>query len=171
MEKECFVRFILRTNFLLLYKLPQHVFLVVLLLFSGIDAAYGHAVVGETLDAGQAGAVRFSYSTGDYAAYTGIKVFAPGDTEADTEYQNGRTDAAGCFAFVPDRSGNWTLVLADTMGHKLVYPIEISMMKGASSTKQSPPVAGGMTLRIGLGLSLIANIALTMMVFRRRRSM
>ena len=45
-----------------------------------------------------------------------MKIYSPADTEE--EFQTGRTDANGVFAFVPDTAGEWGFIVDDGMGHR-----------------------------------------------------
>lgn len=69
-------------------------------------------------------AVRFLYSGGLPMSYAQIKVFGPGDEE-NQEFQNGRSDALGRFAFVPDRIGIWRIDANDGMGHAVFAEVEV----------------------------------------------
>jgi nickel transport protein len=52
-----------------------------------------------------------------------VLVYAPGG--GDTEFQNGRTDARGRFAFLPDRPGVWRVKVDAGMGHGFDIEIEV----------------------------------------------
>ena len=79
--------------------------------------AYDLWAHGVRCRAEQAGAfvVRAVYDDGEPMSYAGVKVFSPED--ARVEYQNGRTDRRGRFAFVPDAPGAWVIRVNDGMGH------------------------------------------------------
>jgi nickel transport protein len=59
--------------------------------------------------------VTASYAGQEPLAYAPIEIFEPGS--ASVEFQNGRTDARGRFAFIPHRSGEWRIVVDDELGH------------------------------------------------------
>lgn len=65
--------------------------------------------------------IRVSYDDGEPVSYAKVKVFGPAGTE--TEYQNGRTDQNGGFAFVPDTEGEWTVQVSDGLGHAVTGKI------------------------------------------------
>ena len=98
----------------------RRVVLAALLVLGWFSAdAQAHALLAKELASGDARVVAFSYSTGDVAAYAEAKLYGP--DSADVEFQNGRTDAQGRFAFLPDKPGTWTIVVADNMGHKVSH--------------------------------------------------
>lgn len=121
--------------------------------------------------------VFFAYSGNEPMSYVPVLVFGPQSTP-DLEFQNGRTDAQGKFAFVPDRSGEWRVEASDGTGHKGVMTVTVTedMLTsgdatsgdGAYSAAQSagtPPMAE----RTILGLSLLANLCLAGLLLRRRK--
>lgn len=85
-------------------------------------------------------------------AYASVLVYAPG--ELKTEYQNGRTDAKGIFAFVPDRPGTWRFVIDDELGHRRELTVEAAAgnLNTAASSEVLPwrNVATGLSLILGL---------------------
>lgn len=54
-------------------------------------------------------------------------IFSPHDKEI--EYQNGRTDKNGCFSFIPDDTGTWTVVINDGTDHgdRIEIPVKKNM--------------------------------------------
>ena len=52
-----------------------------------------------------------------------VDIYAPDD---DQPYQRGRTDKAGYFAFMPDRTGEWTMRVDDERGHVDRVAISVS---------------------------------------------
>lgn len=114
-------------------------------------------------------AVRFYYSDGEPMAYAEVLVFGP--DSAKVEFQNGRTDKNGVFAFVPDRPGFWRVVCNDGMGHRAEYKNELVSGKETKATesamqepdgKQSAPL----WLKALLGVSLLFNLALGIRIVR-----
>lgn len=57
-----------------------------------------------------------TYSGGQPVSGAEVKIFSPADSEK--EFQAGRTDANGVFAFVPDTAGEWRFIVDDGMGHR-----------------------------------------------------
>ncbi|GFM34646.1 DUF4198 domain-containing protein [Desulfovibrio subterraneus] len=138
--------------------------------------AFGHGVSYGMAES-KALTVFFAYSGNEPMSYVPVLVFGPQSTP-DLEFQNGRTDAQGKFAFVPDRSGEWRVEASDGTGHKGVMTVTVTedMLTsgdatsgdGAYSAAQSagtPPMAE----RTILGLSLLANLCLAGLLLRRRK--
>ena len=116
--------------------------------------------------------VQFAYSGGEQPTYAKVEVYSPADDKV--EFQNGRTDAQGRFAFMPDAPGRWRIIMADNMGHRVEHPVEVSAAQGAAAADSGHDAGPGgfaMPLRILLGLSLIANMALAAAVLRRRKKL
>ncbi len=119
----------------------------------------------------------FYYSDGEAMSYAGVLVFGPGDEK--TEYQNGRTDRNGRFAFYPDKNGTWRIEANDGMGHKAQAAVEVREEKSAETEAEkniSPSHAesgnkgtSSMLLKSVLGLSLIFNIFFVIYLWKRNR--
>lgn len=138
----------------------------------GADAR-AHALLAKELASGDARVVEFSYSTGGVAAYAEAKLYGP--DSADVEFQNGRTDALGRFAFLPDKPGTWTIVVADNMGHKVSHPMTLVLSgEGPMEREAAPSCFSGslwalpVVFRAVLGVSLLLNLFLGLALFRRR---
>ena len=120
--------------------------------------------------------VQFAYSGGEQPTYAKVEVYSPADSKV--EFQNGRTDAQGRFAFMPDAQGQWRIIMADNMGHRVEHAVDVSAdptaqqadVKNAGDAAATPGVGGfSIPLRILLGLSIIANMALIAAALRRRQ--
>jgi len=72
--------------------------------------------------------IKVEYDDGDAMSYADVLIYSPDDKKV--EYQNGRTDKNGVFAFVPDKPGVWKVEVDDGMGHGLVT--EVTVEKGMS---------------------------------------
>lgn len=131
-----------------------------ILALSSVSLAYGHGVTYGVSD-NYSVAVRFGYAGGEPMSYAETKVYGP-ESSADVEYQNGRTDAAGLFAFVPNVAGKWRVVTRDSQGHKGSFEIVIEEsdvgLKAGNQNKEG--IEESMLFKILFGLSLIANLAL-----------
>lgn len=131
-------------------------------------AVEAHALRAVHEQQGEAILARFAYSDDRATEFAAVRVIG-----ADgKEFQNGRTDARGRFAFVPDAPGTWRIIVADGMGHKVDHPVEVvapgkpAATAGADKTETS----AGLPMRAGLGLSLLANLALAACLLRRRKA-
>ena len=67
--------------------------------------------------------VQVAYDDETPMSYCEVKVFSPLD--AETEYQESFTDKNGRFAFCPDTTGTWHIVIDDGMGHGMSEEIEV----------------------------------------------
>jgi nickel transport protein len=119
----------------------------------------GHVPVDRVLD--QPGiAVEFRLSDGEAMAHASYRLLAP-DAGA-TVFQNGRTDALGRLAFVPDRPGNWRVEVEDVRGHKAAATVEI--LDGATVAEQPAwrrwLLRGSVLLNLAL-LSLLLHVGLS----------
>ena len=157
--------------------------LAILLLALGASQAQAHALYAAHTWQGSVALVQFAYAGGELPTYAKVEVYSPAD--AKVEFQNGRTDAQGRFAFMPDAPGQWRIIMADNMGHRVEHAVEVSVgqspgqstgqnagqnANNSVATGQTPGVGEfSMPLRMLLGLSLLANMALAVAVLRRRR--
>lgn len=135
-----------------------------------------HALTGRQVVTPAPVVLEFSYSTGDRPAYEAVEVFSPDDGKV--EYQNGRTDREGRFAFTPDKPGEWRVIVKDTMGHRVELPVQVTAIDetagqrdGQRAEAASGGVAGSMGVRALLGVSLLLNVFAGLAWFRscRRR--
>ena len=67
--------------------------------------------------------IKVAYDDGEPMSYAKIKIFSPDNK--DIEHQNGRTDKNGCFAFLPDKVGQWQVIVDDGMGHRVTTKVEV----------------------------------------------
>jgi hypothetical protein len=121
-------------------------------------------------------ALEFSYSTGEAMSYREAKVFSPNDEKF--AFQSGRTDESGRFSFVPNVKGEWRVIVRDEEGHQCEARINITDEFISGSEKLNVQSDSGIALahsgndifiRAVLGVSLIFNISVMIMLFRRRR--
>ena len=154
------------------------------LLLLGAAQAQAHALYAAHTWQGAVALVQFAYAGGSVPTYAKVEVYSPAD--AKVEFQNGRTDAQGRFAFMPDTPGQWRIIMADNMGHRVEHAVDVSPSQGSaqiaaqtSGPNTDKPAANGATpgvgefsvpLRVLLGLSLLANMALGTAVLRRRKN-
>ena len=136
------------------------------LLMGTTSTALAHGVRHLTLQEPDVQAFVVQYSTGDPVAYGEVKIYAPG--QDDLEYQNGRTDAVGGFAFLPDRAGEWRIVVDAGMGHRHEFTLQVADGQGSAVPAAEPALPYGNVIRVALGLSLFANLFLAGAWFRSR---
>jgi nickel transport protein len=132
----------------------------------GVTPAFAHGVGYRIVDG--AVALSFYYSTGDAMAWMEAEVFSPND--AEFPFQTGRTDAEGCFAFVPNTPGLWRVAVKDNQGH--MAEAEVGVEQGGVYTMESvgSPMGAALYLRAALGVSLIFNAAAVLLIIRRRKA-
>ena len=104
-------------------RISVMLFFLSLFFLSGIRdnqvAAHG---VNYTLDKTECMIISVKYDDGEPMRYGEVKIFAPDDQKI--EYQNGRTDKLGQFAFLPSQGGEWKVTVSDGMGHAITAKIE-----------------------------------------------
>jgi len=115
----------------------------------------------------------FYYSDGEPMNYADVLVFSPQDKK--TEYQNGRCDRQGRFAFYPDASGAWRIEVNDGMGHKVRGSVEIRELKTGEMEPEKNITApndrtetSSMLLRCVSGLSMIFNLYFVVYLWKRK---
>ncbi len=114
-------------------------------------ACFGHDLGLRYEITGGAVVVRAAYADREPCAYAAVLIYGPGDTK--TEHQNGRTDAKGNFAFVPDRVGEWRAVIDDELGHKKEIRVAwgIAAAPAAAAPDSLPrKIVTGLALLFGL---------------------
>ena len=140
------------------------------LVMTNARLASAHALRAAEIPQGQAVVMQFAYSTGEVPAYANVEVYCPADT--GMEFQNGRTDAQGRFAFVPNAPGQWRVIMADNMGHRVVHETTVAENGGAAPTADAAADAWGRfatPLRALLGVSLLLNLGTMSVLWRQRR--
>lgn len=97
-------------------------------------------------------------------SYAEIKIFSPDNK--NIEHQNGRTDKNGCFAFLPDKVGEWKVMVNDGMGHGVVTEVKVekAMKIEKISYKALPRWQGLIT-----GISIIWGLAGLFFYFKVRK--
>lgn len=153
------------------------------LIFFGLNAAfynynfaYAHGT-GYRQSELKAVALEFLYSTGEMMSYRETKVYAPDDDKIAA--QAGRTDEFGRFAFVPNKTGEWRVVVTDEEGHRAEAKINITQEfldldnenKNNSANNLNQNLISGkeMYIRAALGVSLLFNIAAFILLARIRK--
>ena len=107
--------------------------------------------------------LEFFYSTGEKMSYREARVFSPKDEKFAV--QSGRTDEEGRFAFVPDCSGDWRVIVRDEEGHQCTADLTITQdfLDGRTQSQtqdSSLPQGMDLLIRALLGVSVIFNLAL-----------
>ena len=117
--------------------------------------------------------VAFSYDDGEPMRYAEVLVFGPENDEF--EYQNGRTDQNGHFAFCPNAPGLWRIKAGDGMGHMEQGQIEVRDAKPDENApapevidKNKTSGSDSKTLKVVAGISLIGNLCMGLLLWKRR---
>jgi nickel transport protein len=120
--------------------------------------------------------LEFYYSTGETMSYLETKVFSPKDEKF--AFQSGRTDEAGRFAFTPNVSGLWRVIVKDEEGHLAEAKIDVTseFLKAKNNenpivaAKPAAPEGADLFVKAGLGVSLLFNMAAFLSLARRRKT-
>lgn len=136
-----------------------------IILFSSSAFAHG---TGYNISQFKAIPLEFFYSTGEKMSYREVKVFSPSDSKF--AIQTGRTDEFGRFAFIPNISGDWRVIVRDEEGHQCEANIFVSGDFNEISQDNANSQLEGFNLymRSLLGVSLIFNLAFLIKIFVRR---
>ena len=120
--------------------------------------------------------MEFFYSDKKPMQYAEVLILSP---KNDTiEYQNGRTDQNGRFAFLPEMPGEWRVKVNDGVGHAVSATVAVNPENAGSSTENLagdvPQKQSGMLdsvpkiVKLIFGVSLLANFFLGLSVWKRR---
>jgi len=134
-------------------------------------AVAAHGTDYRVIDEAPVIAAEFFYSDKEPMRYAETLVFSP-ENDA-VEYQNGRTDQNGRFAFCPEMSGKWRIKVNDGMGHAVRAEISVKPPETAGGAaeglieRETPPAAdASMIMKALLGLSLLLNLFLGMYAWK-----
>ena len=102
----------------------RSIFICLVFLIS-CSAGMAHGINFETTKQPPAVTVKAFFSRTSPVANAQVTIFSPGDEQA---YQSGRTDKAGNFAFIPNATGEWILIVDDERGHvdRVIVPVDNS---------------------------------------------
>lgn len=127
-------------------------------------------------------AAEFFYSDKTPMRYAEILIFSPKNKKV--EYQNGRTDRNGRFAFLAETPGEWQMKVNDGMGHAVHATVTVNPAKSESKTtgemssgnqgnevsKKNGSLFGEASVGVKLvfGLSILLNVFLSVYVWKRK---
>jgi hypothetical protein len=93
----------------------KYFLLYIILILTINNDSSAHDVTVEIAKSYPSVIVRASYFQAEPLSYAEVMIFSP---ESDVvEYQYGRADKSGYFAFVPNSIGDWKITVDDEMGH------------------------------------------------------
>lgn len=158
--------------------MKKYLFVISITLLCQNHIVWAHGVSGRILTNKKPIGLEFIYSTGDVAPYANIEVYSPDDHTI--EYQNARTDQHGYFAFIPNKPGDWTVIMSDNMGHRtetiLTFTEEDLLPQDSYNVVSTSPDTElyllkdiPMWLRATLGISLLLNIFVGLFVILQYR--
>jgi nickel transport protein len=107
--------------------------------------------------------VRGGYAGNEPCAYAPVLIYSPADSKS--EYQNGRTDAKGFFAFVPDVPGVWKFTIDDELGHRKELAIPIGAVSRTQSAGAVPMAQKALT-----GVAFLVGVSGFLYGWKARRS-
>lgn len=118
-------------------------------------------------------AIEFFYSDREPMRYAEVLIFSPDD--AKLEYQNGRTDKEGRFAFCPPHAGLWQIRVNDGVGHAVQAEVAVQSQadgrvgpKGAQVDRKPLFGEGSILSRVCLGLSVLLNVFMGLYIWKRK---
>jgi nickel transport protein len=140
--------------------------LAITLIFAGAAGAHGTGF--RLIPEERPLAVQFYYAGGAPMGYAEIHIRSPRSQRP--EYQNGRTDGRGIFAFCPDKPGKWELVVNDGRGHKARAVIDVPDTKDpVQAAPEKTSRTGPGWLEIIMALSILINIWLVIGYIKKLR--
>lgn len=121
-------------------------------------SAFGHAMHLQPLEGGHG--IRAVFDDGLPAAFAEVRVWAPG--LEDEPYQEGWTDADGCFVFYPQTAGVWRIEIDDGMGHAARHRVDVSPagIRHIDSVSRSMPRLQGLITGVSIIFGLFGLFAL-----------
>jgi len=133
-----------------------------------------HGTAYRVMDDATTITAEFYYQDKEPMRYAEVLVFSPLDQKV--EYQNGRTDRYGRFAFCPEMAGTWRIEVNDGMGHMVRGNIEVGRVtnKDVKSEPNDTHVhskSGERTstlAKTAFGLSLIFNMVTVVYLWKRK---
>ena len=146
--------------------LKQKIIIMALIVMASINTGslLAHGIT-RTIEQGKSMVITAYYDDGEPISYASVKVFAPG--KKDTEYQNGRTDKNGRFAFVPSESRDWLVRLDDGTGHGFEEQVSVDADMGG---KASSPVLVKFGRKVIVFLLLAWGGVMTALYVRKKKS-
>jgi len=109
---------------------------------------FAHGVNAEIINKGIGISAR--YDDNSPISFAETKIFSPNNMKIP--FQEGLTDKNGTFVFLPDRPGNWKIIVNDGMGHGIVKIIKINSIE---KFKQKHSASLSLWNKILIGLSVI----------------
>lgn len=148
--------------------------------------AFAHGTDYRLINNDAVAIAEFVYSDQTPMRYAEILVFSPGNDKV--EFQNGRTDQNGRFAFLAETPGDWHVKVNDGMGHAVHATVSVNLGKleqsfaaetSADGLNNAPEktITGkknfifadtSVFIKLLFGLSILLNLSLGMYVCKCR---
>lgn len=128
-----------------------------------IGTIWAHGVVYEVKE-DKTVMIKVNYDDDEPMGYAEVEIFSPSDGKI--EYQNGRTDKNGCFAFLPNEIGEWKIKVNDGMGHGVTAKIKVEEGMHIESVRYSGLARWQ---KLIMGLSIIFGVTGFVFYFRVRK--
>lgn len=128
---------------------------------------YAHGVKGSIESGGICITAR--YDTEEAMSYAKVTIRSP---EKGLDFQTGRTDRNGRFCFLPDKTGEWEVIVADGMGHRLKLAVPVAREITATGAKTGGHGTADRASRFEralMGLSIIFGISGCLLWWRNRK--
>lgn len=140
---------------------PVAIVLVAVILTGG-QPALAHRMDGE-VGHGDALVVMLSYPFGAPPMFESYRIYAP---DSEVAFQTGRTDRLGRVSFLPDRPGDWRVVIATEDGHGAELTVGVDNDLGAVETPAAGRRGAAMTIA---GVGYLLGVAGALVLWRNRR--
>lgn len=115
---------------------------------------------------GRAMVIEAAYDDGEPMDYVKVRIQGPDGRT----FQVGNTDGHGRFAWVPDRSGQWTITTTDGMGHQAATKVQAAPGQDAGAVAPAAPANYPRWAKVIWGLNALFFIfgLLSWLAFRQR---
>lgn len=140
---------------------PSWVALLAAVLVAAAQPAAAHRM-DHAVGAAEAQVVTLSYPFGAPPMYEPYRIYAPG---ADAAFQTGRTDRLGRVSFVPDRPGDWRVVVNTEDGHGTELTVRVGDDLAVAETRG--PGRGGVAMTLA-GVGYLLGLAGVLVLWRNR---
>lgn len=117
----------------------------------------------------------FFYADKEPMRYSEVLIFSPENDKV--EFQNGRTDQLGRFAFCPSHPGTWRIDVNDGVGHAVHAHVTVKAQatsdaagfESESADTRSVLTQASELNRIMFGLSILLNIFFGIYIWKQKR--
>jgi nickel transport protein len=133
-----------------------------IVLMSVTSLGWAHGARCKRID--NAMGVQALYDNGNPIAEAQVSVYEPGNKEMP--WKTGRTDEEGCFFFVPNANGDWTVEVEDAQGHATSISFQVEGSAIAEDPQQ--PAEKPSVMQFIVALAVIFGVFGAFSLLRRR---